>query len=108
MIPAMRLADIQGMVSGAAKLAGLPATSRWSVLNELASRYPGVDVLSGQRWVDAGHIVTSAGVSAGIDMAFHLVDRLEGAEMARSVAHAMEYPWPPQTPITVPVENSAV
>ncbi|WP_434101129.1 DJ-1/PfpI family protein [Streptomyces malaysiensis] len=93
------------VLAAAGLLDGLPATSHWGVLDELASRYPGVDVRTGQRWVDAGHIVTSAGVSAGIDMALHLVDRLEDAEMARSVAHAMEYPWSPQTPVTTPVGN---
>ncbi|MFG2127061.1 DJ-1/PfpI family protein [Streptomyces sp. NPDC048751] len=86
------------VLAAAGLLAGLSATSHWSVLDDLASRYPDVDVLTGQRWVDAGHIVTSAGVSAGIDMSLHLVDRLEGAEMARQVAHVMEYPWPPETP----------
>ncbi|MEU9885468.1 DJ-1/PfpI family protein [Sphaerisporangium sp. NPDC051011] len=89
--------------AAAGLLAGVRATSHWSVLDDLASRYPGVDVRTGQRWVDAGHIVTSAGVAAGIDMALHLVDRLEGAEMARSVARVMEYPWPPEAPITTPV-----
>ncbi|MFF6995793.1 DJ-1/PfpI family protein [Streptomyces sp. NPDC008313] len=81
------------LVLGAAGLlAGLPATSHWSVLDDLA-RFPDVEVRTGQRWVDAGHIVTSAGVSAGIDMALHLVDRVEGTERAREVAHVLEYPW---------------
>ncbi|WP_455681273.1 DJ-1/PfpI family protein [Streptomyces nodosus] len=95
------------VLAAAGLLTGLPATSHWSALDDLASRYPGIDVRTGQRWVDAGHIVTSAGVSAGIDMALHLVDRLEGTEMARSVAHVLEYPWPPDTPNTTPVRNSA-
>ncbi|MEU1942258.1 DJ-1/PfpI family protein [Streptomyces sp. NPDC020125] len=92
--------------AAAGLLEGLPATSLWSVLDDLATRYPGVDVQTGQRWVDAGHIVTSAGVSAGIDMALHFVDRLEGAEMARSVAHVLEYPWSPEPSSTTPVRDS--
>ncbi|WP_399896365.1 DJ-1/PfpI family protein [Streptomyces sp. BBFR51] len=81
------------LVLGAAGLlAGLAATSHWSVLDDLA-QFPDVEVRTGQRWVDAGHIVTSAGVSAGIDMSLHLVERVEGTARAREVAHVLEYPW---------------
>jgi transcriptional regulator GlxA family with amidase domain len=45
------------------------------------------------RWVDDGDIVTSAGVSAGIDMALHLVQRLHGEAVARATASGMEYDW---------------
>ncbi len=45
------------------------------------------------RWVDEGSIVTSAGMSAGIDMSLHLVRRQEGEELARATAHQMEYEW---------------
>jgi transcriptional regulator GlxA family with amidase domain len=81
--------------AAAGLLAGLPATSHWSVLDDLASRYPDVDVRTATRWVDAGSVVTSAGVAAGIDMALHLVDRLDSTAMARSVAHVLDYPWSP-------------
>jgi transcriptional regulator GlxA family with amidase domain len=56
------------------------------------------------RWVDAGHHVTSAGVSAGTDMAFHLVDRLMGRAVAEAAVSAAEYDWhrDPQTPIYYP------
>ena len=48
------------------------------------------------RWVDDGDTVTSAGVSAGIDMALHLVDRLESREMARRVRRGIQHdPEPP-------------
>jgi transcriptional regulator GlxA family with amidase domain len=46
------------------------------------------------RVVDTGHIVTSAGVSAGIDMALHLVARLHGQDTAAWTARRMEYEWP--------------
>jgi len=46
-----------------------------------------------RRWVDAGHVVTSAGVSAGTDMALHLVERLAGEDVARAAATRMEYRW---------------
>jgi transcriptional regulator GlxA family with amidase domain len=45
------------------------------------------------RWVDAGHYVTSAGVSAGTDMAFYLVSRLAGRTVAENAAKAAEYNW---------------
>ena len=45
------------------------------------------------RWVDEGHVVTSAGVSAGTDMALYLVQRLFGAEVADATAEKMEYAW---------------
>ena len=56
------------------------------------------------RWVDAGKYVTSAGVSAGTDMAFHLVDRLAGRAVAETAAMQAEYDWhrDPQQPIYYP------
>ena len=45
------------------------------------------------RWVDQGRVVTSAGVSAGIDMSLHLVRREEGEELAKATARQMEYEW---------------
>jgi transcriptional regulator GlxA family with amidase domain len=56
------------------------------------------------RWVDDGHYVTSAGVSAGTDMAFYLVDRLMGRAVAETAAKQAEYDWhrDPQQPIFYP------
>ena len=56
------------------------------------------------RWVDDGHYVTSAGVSSGTDMAFHLVDRLAGRAVAETAAKEAEYDWhrDAQTPIYYP------
>jgi putative intracellular protease/amidase len=56
------------------------------------------------RWVDEGRYVTSAGVSSGTDMAFHLVDRLAGRAVAETAAKQAEYDWhrDPQTPIYYP------
>jgi len=45
------------------------------------------------RWVDEGSIVTSAGISAGIDMSLHLVERLMGQELALNTARQMEFDW---------------
>ena len=59
------------------------------------------------RWVDAGHYVTSAGVSSGTDMAFHLVDRLAGRAVAEAAAKEAEYDWhrDPQQPIYYPQQG---
>jgi transcriptional regulator GlxA family with amidase domain len=45
------------------------------------------------RWVDAGPIVTGAGVSAGIDMALHIIGRLYGSDVARATAIGIEYDY---------------
>ena len=76
-------------------LAGKRATTHWAALDEL--RAPGgVEVLDGARYVRDGNVVTSAGVSAGIDMALWLVGQLHGPGFARGVQRAMEYdPAPP-------------
>ena len=59
----------------------------------MRTQYPKVTVRDNQRVVDNGKIVTSAGVSAGIDGALHLVDRLSGRVKASETAHYMEYNW---------------
>ena len=46
-----------------------------------------------QRWIDEGGIVTSAGISAGMDMALHLVRRLSDQALATKTARQMEYDW---------------
>jgi transcriptional regulator GlxA family with amidase domain len=68
-------------------------TTHWASLDRLAREYPELIVLRDVRFVDAGNIVTSAGISAGIDMSLHLVARLFGDELARQTAHQMEYQW---------------
>jgi transcriptional regulator GlxA family with amidase domain len=72
-------------------LAGRPATTHWTALELLASLDPTIDVQPDARYVDDGDVVTSAGVSAGIDMALHLVHRLSGLDRAREVARNIQY-----------------
>jgi len=83
------------MVYGkAGLLAGRPAATHWSSVEGLAAL--GVDVDPEARFVDDGDVVTSAGVSAGIDMALHLVKRLHSEEAARLVRRYIQYePAPP-------------
>jgi transcriptional regulator GlxA family with amidase domain len=77
-------------------LAGRPATTYWDSLATLKDLDPSIDVRPDDRWVDTGEVVTASGVSAGIDMALHLVRRLAGAERARQVRRALQYdPLPP-------------
>jgi transcriptional regulator GlxA family with amidase domain len=73
-----------------------PATSYWDTLDLLARLDPTIDVRRDDRFVDDGDVITSAGVSAGIDMALHLVARLAGADRARDVRKGIQYdPEPP-------------
>ena len=82
--------------AAAGLLAGRPATSHWGSLAQLAELDPSINVRPDARWVDDGDVVTSAGVSAGIDMALHLVRRLAGEDRAREVRRGIQYdPEPP-------------
>lgn len=76
-------------------LDGLQATTFTPRIDEFARRYPAVHVVKDVRWTDNGHVVTSAGLSSGIDAALHVVERLRGADQARSVALHLEYDWKP-------------
>jgi transcriptional regulator GlxA family with amidase domain len=71
----------------------LNVTTHWEDIPDLQALLPGCKVLENARWVDEGHIVTSAGISAGIDMALHLVSRLEDEALAVMTARQMEYDW---------------
>lgn len=82
--------------AAAGLLSGRPATTHWGSLDLLAELDPTIDVRRDERFVDDGDVVTAAGVSAGIDMALHLVARLVGTERARAVRRGIEYdPAPP-------------
>ncbi|WP_239115081.1 DJ-1/PfpI family protein [Planotetraspora kaengkrachanensis] len=82
--------------AAAGLLAGRPATTHWGSLDTLKGLDPSIDVRPDDRYVDDGDVITSAGVSAGIDMALHVVARLAGTERARDVRRMMQYdPMPP-------------
>lgn len=82
--------------AAAGLLADRPATTHWAALDWLAEIDPTVDVRRDARFVDDGDIITAAGVSAGIDMALHLIVRLAGADRAREVRRYIQYdPAPP-------------
>jgi transcriptional regulator GlxA family with amidase domain len=82
--------------AAAGLLAGRPATTHWASLDLLKELEPTAEVRVEDRYVDDGDLITSAGVSAGIDMALHLVARLAGVERAREVRRYIQYdPEPP-------------
>lgn len=77
-------------------LTGRQATTYWDCLDLLAELDPTIEVRGEERFVDDGDVVTAAGVSAGIDMALHLVARLAGPERARQARRGIQYdPKPP-------------
>jgi transcriptional regulator GlxA family with amidase domain len=70
-----------------------PVTTHWEDIADLRNTFPTLQVMEQCRWVDAGRYVTSAGISAGIDMSLHLVERLAGRPLAEATARQMEYDW---------------
>lgn len=71
--------------------------THWTAIRQLRRQVPSATVLENVRFVDNGQIVTTAGISAGIDGALHVVERLMGNPAAKLAAKAMEYNWKPQT-----------
>jgi putative intracellular protease/amidase len=76
-------------------LDGLKATTTAGNINRLRQSYPALTVAAEQRVVDNGRILTTAGLSAGIDGALHMVDVMKGAGAGQSVALSIEYDWRP-------------
>jgi hypothetical protein len=66
-------------------------------LTALAQGFPRIAVVDDQRFVDNGRIITTAGLSSGIDGALHVIERLEGQGSARAVALGLEYDWRPDS-----------
>jgi transcriptional regulator GlxA family with amidase domain len=75
-------------------LDGRRATTHWQSLDRMQETYPAIDVVRDQHVVEDGSIITSAGISAGIDLALRVVARLHGEAIARATAQYMEYPYP--------------
>ena len=70
-----------------------PVTTHWEDQTDLVQRYPALDMRSGQRWVEHGRLITSGGISAGIDMSLHMVVRLTSEALALRTAQQMEFQW---------------
>ncbi len=89
------------LLERAGLLQGKRATTHWASLDRL--RALGTVEVVEERWVDEGAVISASGVSAGIDMALHLVGRLWGPETARRVQQAIEYfPAPPYAEVPIP------
>jgi transcriptional regulator GlxA family with amidase domain len=81
------------LLAKAGLLDGKIVTTHWEDIHDLRAAFPRVSVVENQRWVDAGQIVTSGGISAGIDMSLYLVARLVDRELAVRTGHQMEFDW---------------
>lgn len=68
-------------------------TTHWEDIPDLRTLFPALKVESNVRWVDQGNIVSSAGISAGIDMSLHLVERFAGRALAEKTAKQLEFDW---------------
>ncbi len=68
-------------------------TTHWDDISDLQKNYPGLQVQASKRWVEDGDVVTSAGISAGIDMSLYLVSILYNMTLATKTAGRMEFGW---------------
>ncbi|HEY3364228.1 MAG TPA: DJ-1/PfpI family protein [Symbiobacteriaceae bacterium] len=96
MAPACRLVLACGtgsfFLARAGMLGGRSCTTHYRRRHQLAAQFPEVNVRYA-RVVSDGKVITTGGVSAGIDGALFAVSRLEGLERARKLAKQIEYPW---------------
>jgi len=81
------------LLAEAGLLSDLKVTTHREDIEDLRRSYPDLHVVDSMRWVDEGRVVTSGGISAGIDMSLHLVAKLSGIELAEKTARQMEYGW---------------
>jgi len=97
---AMRVKTLASVCTGALFLAhagllnGKKATTHTLSLDRLSQVSPGIEVIRDKRFVEDGNIITSAGISAGIDMSLYIVAKYLGEDVARLTAKEMEYPYP--------------
>jgi transcriptional regulator GlxA family with amidase domain len=86
------------LLGKAGLLGGKTITTHWEDIDDFRAMFPDIPVQGEKRWVDAGTVVTSAGISAGLDMSLHLVARLESEELAVRTARQMDYDWQRSNP----------
>jgi transcriptional regulator GlxA family with amidase domain len=85
------------LLARAGVLGACRVTTHHEDIAELRRLHPELEVVEGVRWVDAGDRVTSGGISAGIDMSLHLVERLAGPQLAERTARQMEFARSPDS-----------
>lgn len=81
------------LLGAAGLLDGRSATTHWEDIADLRAMFPKIAVRENARWIDEGRIMTSAGISAGIDLSLHAVERLAGRDLAIRTARQMEFDW---------------
>lgn len=81
------------LLAKAGLLHGKTITTHWEDIDDFRTMFPDISIQENTRWVDSGEIVTSAGISAGLDMSLHLIARLESDELAIRTARQMDYDW---------------
>lgn len=81
------------LLAKAGLLENLSATTHYSSTDGLAQLSPTITVLPDERYVDNGKVITSAGISAGIDMSLYVVSKLLGKEAADETARYMQYDY---------------
>jgi transcriptional regulator GlxA family with amidase domain len=79
------------LLAKAGLLNGKSATTHWMDMDRLKKEFPEIRVLEGKKYVDEEGILTSGGISAGIDMSLHIVGKLLGRETSEATAKRMEY-----------------
>jgi copper(I)-binding protein/putative intracellular protease/amidase len=84
------------ILAKAGLLNGLTATTTAPLIDGLALAAPNIKVVHDKRFVDNGKVITTGGLSSGIDGALHVVSRLLGRGRAQSVALGIEYDWKPE------------
>lgn len=81
------------LLAKAGLLDGKKATTHWEDIDDFKSMFPSVQVQTNVRWVDEGETITSAGISAGIDMSLHLVERMALRALAARTARQLDFDW---------------
>jgi transcriptional regulator GlxA family with amidase domain len=85
------------LLGAAGLLGGLEVTTHWEDAADLARAFPDARVRGGVRWTEHERVMTSAGISAGIDMSLRIVARFAGQELAERTARQMDYDWRKRT-----------
>jgi transcriptional regulator GlxA family with amidase domain len=89
----MSVCNGASLLAAAGLLDGRPATTNKAYWEMATEPGPKVNWVKRARWVDDGNIVTSSGVSAGMDMTLHVIERLFGSKAAEGLAKGTEYEW---------------
>lgn len=85
------------LLAKAGLLEGLTATTHHKAIEELKAVAHNTNVIQNKRFVDNGKIITSAGISTGIDASLHVIAKLLGKEQALKTAKYIEYEWEPDS-----------